>query len=112
MTAAPDGQLRYAIRLRGRLTDRVGLVPVDAPRHDTGYWLDAAHTGSGYATAACAALHAHATRALGAADVYAGATHGDAARVAPLTRLGFAAVAEPVAEFAHHPRLHRALPLA
>ncbi|MGA4843883.1 GNAT family N-acetyltransferase [Streptomyces sp. G45] len=100
---APD--LRYGIRLRGRLIGRADLIAVDPPRYGTGYWLDEAHVGAGYATAACTALYRHAADALGATDVFAGVTHGNTRSVALLTRLGF----EQVADFADYTRFHLSL---
>ncbi|MEU2605243.1 GNAT family N-acetyltransferase [Streptomyces albus] len=100
LAEVPDTGLRYGIRLHGELIGRVDLPAVDPPRYGTGYWLDAAHTGAGRATAACAALYEHAARALGATDVFAGVTHGNDRSVALLRRLGF----RPVAVFADYTR--------
>ncbi|MFE6404998.1 GNAT family N-acetyltransferase [Streptomyces alboflavus] len=100
---APD--LRYGIRLGDELIGRVDLIAVDPPNYGTGYWIDEAHQGAGRATAACAALYAHAARELAATDIYAGVTHGNDRSVALLGRLGF----ERAAEFADYTRFHLAL---
>lgn len=99
---AAGRNVRYGIRLNGALIGRVDLLAVDPPRYGTGYWLGEAHTGAGYATAACRALFDHAARRLGATDVFAGVTHGNAKSVALLKRLGF----EQVAEFDGYDRFH------
>jgi RimJ/RimL family protein N-acetyltransferase/predicted N-acetyltransferase YhbS len=96
--------LRYGIFLGGRLIGCADLVPVDPPRYGLGYWLSEDATGHGYATAAVRALLDHA-RTLGATDVLAGVTHGNARSVALLRRLGFARVAE----FDSYDRFHLSL---
>ncbi|MDT0309694.1 GNAT family protein [Streptomyces sp. DSM 44917] len=85
----PGGDLRYGLRLCGRLIGRADLVAVDPPSWGTSWWLGLPHTGNGYATAACSALYAHARAALGAAEVLAGLAHGNDRGAALLQRLGF-----------------------
>lgn len=98
----PDANIRFGIRLAGRLIGRVDLNPVDPPRYSIGYWLDHAHTGHGYATLACAAAIEYARTELGATDIYAGVTHGNEPSVRVLTRLGF----RPVTDFPAYRRYH------
>jgi ribosomal-protein-serine acetyltransferase len=100
-----DSNHRFGIRLHGRLIGRIDLNPVDPPRYGFGYWLDAASCGRGYATKAGAVVVEHARAMLGATDVYAGVTHGNAKSVAVLMRLGFVAVAR----FETYTRFHRSL---
>jgi RimJ/RimL family protein N-acetyltransferase len=80
---------RFGIRLDGRLVGRVDLVPVDPPHFGLGYWLSDTATGRGLATEAVRAVLTHARDDLAATDVFAGVTHGNAASVAVLARLGF-----------------------
>ncbi|MET8567593.1 GNAT family protein [Streptomyces sp. NPDC004783] len=96
---------RYGIRLNGELIGRVDLIAVAPPRYGTGYWLCESHVGAGHATAACAALYVYAARELGATDIFAGVTHGNAKSVALLERLGFG----PVAEFEDYTRFRLSL---
>ena len=88
-----DDNVRFGIRLGDELVGRVDLVPVSPPHWSIGYWLDHAHRGRGLTTAACRAAVEHARRSLGATEVYAGVTFGNAASVAVLDRLGFEHVA-------------------
>ncbi|MFC7478887.1 GNAT family N-acetyltransferase [Luedemannella flava] len=96
---------RYGIWRGGELIGRIDLVAVDPPRYGFGFWLAAHATGCGYATAAGAALLAHARDELGASDVYAGVTHGNDRSVAVLRRLGF----QPIVDFDDYTRFHRPL---
>ena len=90
--AAPwDDNVRLGVWLGEQLVGRVDLVPIDPPRWVIGYWLDEAATGQGLATIACRAAIEHA-RGLGATEIYAGITNGNARSVGVVTRLGFAHV--------------------
>lgn len=102
---APALPTRFGVLDEGRLVGRVDLVPVDPPRFGLGYWLAPHATGKGYATVSVAALLDHAAGALGATDVFAGVTHGNASSEAVLRRLGF----EQVAAFDTYVRWHRSL---
>jgi ribosomal-protein-serine acetyltransferase len=82
------------IRLGDELIGRVDLIPKGERRCVIGYWLGAAFTGHGYATAACRALIDHGRAALGLREVYAGVTKGNTASEALLTRLGFRQIAD------------------
>ena len=67
-----------------------------------GYWLDSEFTGKGYASACCQTVIDHARSSLGATDIFAGVTHGNAKSVAVLERLGF----HRVEEFETYNRFH------
>lgn len=101
---AEPNPLRFGIHHGDKLIGRIDLVPVDPPRYSLGYWLATAATGHGYATAAGRAVLDLAVR-LGATDVYAGVTHGNAKSAAVLERIGFT----EVIEFDTYTRYHRAL---
>jgi RimJ/RimL family protein N-acetyltransferase len=101
--ARPD-DLRFGIYRDGTLIGRIDLIAADPPRYSLGYWLAAGHTGHGYATAAGRAVIDHAAR-IGATDVYAGVTPGNAKSAAVLERIGMTAVVE----FDTYTRYHRAL---
>jgi RimJ/RimL family protein N-acetyltransferase len=104
--AEPSGQhVRYGIHADGRLVGRVDLIAVEPPRYGLGYLLDGRATGRGYATGACRAVIEFAVAHLRATDVFAGVTHGNAASVAVLRRLGLG----PVADFDTYTRYHRQL---
>lgn len=83
-----DTNVRLGIWREDTLVGRVDLVPINPPHWVIGYWLDEASTGQGVATAACRAAIEH-SRTLGATEVYAGITNGNAASVGVVTRLGF-----------------------
>jgi RimJ/RimL family protein N-acetyltransferase len=100
---APD-DLRFGIHHGDKLIGRIDLIAADPPRYSIGYWLAATSTGHGYATAAGRAVVDLAV-GLGATDVYAGVTHGNAKSAAVLERIGFTAVVE----FDTYTRYHRAL---
>ncbi|WP_316356296.1 GNAT family N-acetyltransferase [Devosia sp.] len=97
--------LRFGILVRDALVGRIDLVPVEPPQFGLGYWLAKNATGQGYATAAVRALVAYAATELGASDIYAGVTHGNARSEALLRRTGFVAVAR----FDTYTRFHRSL---
>jgi RimJ/RimL family protein N-acetyltransferase len=101
--ATPD-DLRFGIHPGDKLIGRIDLIAADPPRYSLGYWLATTATGHGYATAAAKAVMNLAVR-LGATDVYAGVTHGNAKSAAVLERIGFTAVVE----FDAYTRYHRAL---
>jgi ribosomal-protein-serine acetyltransferase len=103
--APPDHNIRLGVWHAGALIGRVDLNPVEPPRYAIGYWLDQAHCGRGFATSACAAAIGYAHRVLGATDIYAGVTHGDARSAALLHRLGF----QRIADFDAYSRFHLAL---
>ena len=96
---------RFGIRLDGALVGRVDLIPVDPPRFGLGYWLGGTATGRGVATEAVRTVLAHARDDLAATEVFAGVTHGNAASVALLLRLGF----ERVESFETYDRYRLAL---
>ncbi|TDC26475.1 GNAT family N-acetyltransferase [Streptomyces sp. 8K308] len=86
--------VRFEIRLDDRPIGRVELrtTPTSTggpSRHTITCRLDPAHTGQGYATAACWAALGHARRAFGAREVHAEVPHGDQAGAAVALRLGF-----------------------
>jgi RimJ/RimL family protein N-acetyltransferase len=83
-----DSNIRLGVRLDDRLVGRIDLVPIDPPRWVIGYWLDAGVTGRGIATAACRAAIGHARR-LGAHEIYAGISDGNAPSIGVVQRLGF-----------------------
>ncbi|MGO4604485.1 GNAT family N-acetyltransferase [Terrabacter sp. 2YAF2] len=89
-----DRNIRFAVLLEGRLIGRIDLNPVSPPKYSLGYWIDAHHTGHGYATAAVALATRHARDELGATDVYGGVNKGNNASVAVLHRNGFVHVAD------------------
>lgn len=87
--AAPwDTNIRFGVWLENALVGRIDLVPINPPRWVIGYWLDAALTGRGIATAGCRAAIAHAHR-LGADEIYAGITNGNAPSLGVVQKLGF-----------------------
>jgi ribosomal-protein-serine acetyltransferase len=91
--SASDPRLDFGIYEQETLVGRAALNPVAPPSYGCGYLLSANACGRGLATLAVSALLAHARTELGATDVYAGVTHGNAASVAVLRRVGFARVA-------------------
>lgn len=87
--AAPwDTNVRFGVWLDDGLVGRIDLVPINLPRWVIGYWLDARVTGRGIATAGCRSAIAHARR-LGATEIYAGITDGNAPSIGVAQRLGF-----------------------
>lgn len=90
---AVPNDLRFGIHHGDKLIGRIDLIAADPPRYSLGYWLTADATGHGYATAAGQAVLDLAIR-LGATDVYAGVTHGNAKSAAVLERIGFTATVE------------------
>lgn len=97
--------LGFCIVHAGAIIGRADLVAVDPPRYGIGYWLAPGATGKGFATAAILALAQRARDNLGASDLYAGVTHGNAKSVAVLERVGF----RRVADFERYSRYHMAL---
>ena len=83
-----DANVRLGIWFDEHLVGRVDLNPIDPPKWVLGYWLDEASTGRGIATSASRAAIAHAGR-LGATEIYAGVTNGNAPSIRVLERLGF-----------------------
>ena len=96
---------RLGIFLSGQLVGRTDLIAVDPPKYSVGYWLAEDAVGHGYASAALARVEALARDELGASDIYAGVTHGNARSEALLEGLGFARVAE----FERYARFHLSL---
>ena len=97
--------LAFCILHEQAIIGRADLIAVDPPRYGIGYWLASGATGKGFATAAVAALAQEARDALGASDLYAGVTHGNAKSVAVLERAGF----RHVTDFERYARFHLAL---
>lgn len=83
-----DENVRLGVWLADQLVGRVDLVPIKPPHWVIGYWIDVAATGQGIATVACRAAIGHA-RSLGATEIYAGITNGNAASIGVVNRLGF-----------------------
>ncbi|MGZ4109411.1 MAG: GNAT family N-acetyltransferase [Actinomycetota bacterium] len=100
-----DASTRFAAWLDDVMIGRVDLVPRGGGNVVLGYWLDAGHTGHGYATQACRALLTYGRDTLGATDVWAGVTKGNVRSELVLARLGF----ERVADMGSYTRFHRAL---
>jgi ribosomal-protein-serine acetyltransferase len=84
----------FGIWLNEQLIGRVDLNPRTQGNFVLAYWLGGEFTGKGYATAACQALIAYSKAALGATNIWAGVTKGNAKSEALLARLGFQAVAD------------------
>jgi ribosomal-protein-serine acetyltransferase len=103
--ASPGDPLWFGIYESGRLSGSVTLVAVDPPKFGLGYWLTEAACGRGLATLAIEALMSYARSDLGATDLFAGVTHGNARSVAVLERLSF----ERVATFDTYDRYHHGL---
>ena len=89
-----DRSAQFGIWLDGRLIGRTDLNARTPGNFVLSYWLGGEFTGKGYATAACAALIAYGKAVLGATNVYAGVTKGNAKSEALLARLGFQAVSD------------------
>jgi RimJ/RimL family protein N-acetyltransferase len=77
-----------------QLIGRVDLNPRTQRNFVLAYWLGGELTGKGYATAACQALIAYGKAELGATNIWAGVTKGNAKSEAVLARLGFQAVVD------------------
>jgi ribosomal-protein-serine acetyltransferase len=103
-TLSASGDLDFGLRVDGGLVGRACLLG-QAPRYGLGYWVAETFTGRGLATAAVGALVSHARDGLGATDILAGVSHGNAPSVAVLKRNGFTSVAD----FGTYERFH--LPL-
>ena len=86
------GNARFGIWLDDRLIGRADLCPRTPGHFVLGYWLGSEDTGKGYATMACKALIDHGKARLGATDIFAGVTKGNAKSEALLGRLGFRVV--------------------
>lgn len=102
---AVPNSLRFGLFVNDSLVGCMDLIAVDPPRYGLGYWLARNATGRGYATTALNALLSYAAQSLGATEVFAGVTHGNAASEAVLRRAGFA----EVARFDTYTRFGRAL---
>lgn len=89
-----DPMLRCGVFVDHRLVGRVDLIPYEPGCWGLGYWLGNSSTGRGLATAGCGALIEYARSQLGATDIYAGVTKGNAASEKVLARLGFIADAD------------------
>jgi len=92
LTEAPGAHRRFGIWLNNTLVGRADVSPRLPGHFVIGYWLGSAYTGKGYATVACKALIHYAHGRLGATDIFAGVTKGNAASEALLGRLGFQAI--------------------
>ena len=101
------GHHRFGIFLNGELIGRIDLNAVEPPRYGLGYWLAAGATGRGYAGASLRAVCSLA-ESIGATDLYAGVTHGNARSVALLERAGFSVVER----FERYTRFHLAFEAA
>lgn len=101
-SADPGAGRRFGIFLSEQLVGRLDLIAVDPPKYSVGHWLAEDAVGHGYASAALARVVALARNELGASDIYAGVTHGNARSEAWLERLGFVRVAE----FERYARFH------
>jgi RimJ/RimL family protein N-acetyltransferase len=86
--AEASQNVRLGVWLQGELIGRIDLNPINPPRWVLGYWLDERLTGKGLMTMACRAAIGHAS-ALGALELYAGVTDGNARSVRLLQRLEF-----------------------
>ena len=82
-------ELRMGVYISGQL---VGQVDLNAPAlgiYVLGYWIDATHTGGGFAKSSCAAAIDHVRREFGAHEVWAGVRSSNSASVAVIEHLGF-----------------------
>ncbi len=103
------GHLRVLGWVQGEAVGRFDFIARDRGQFVLGYWLAPRHAGHGYATVACRALIEYGHRALGATDVWAGVTKGNASSEAVLGRLGL----KPIKDMGTYVRYHRSLvPLA
>ncbi len=102
----PGAHRRFGIWLRDTLVGRVDVSPRLPGHFVIGYWLGSEYTGKGYATLACKALIQYARDHLGATDIFAGVTKGNAASEAVLGRLGF----RPIADKGMYTRFRLRLP--
>jgi ribosomal-protein-serine acetyltransferase len=84
----------FGIWLDEQMIGRVDLNPRTQGNFVLAYWLGGEFTGKGYATAACQALIDCGKATLGATNIWAGVTKGNAKSEALLRRLGFLAVAD------------------
>jgi RimJ/RimL family protein N-acetyltransferase len=100
-----DGVDRFGLWHGTSLIGRFDLTPREAGNFVLGYWLDGAHTGRGFATAACTALIAYARSTRGATDIWAGVTKGNVASRRLLMRVGLL----PVEDMGSYTRFHRHL---
>ena len=105
LIADPSRHWRFGIFFRDELIGRVDLLGIEPPKYGLGYWLSENHTGKGYATEAVRAVIGFASSTCGASDIYAGVTHGNAPRIALLSRLGF----HPSTRFDTYTRYHLAM---
>lgn len=103
LSRSDDATCRFGIYLEAELIGRIDLLGVEPPKYGLGYWLDQAHGGRGYATAALSALLDFADCERQASDIFAGVSHGNERSAALLRRLGFKAVAR----FDAYTRFHK-----
>lgn len=87
----PD-KLRMGIWNTDDFVGSVNLTPDKYGGAEVGYWLDARHTGHGYATLATRAITQHALKRY--SSVYAYVTEGNRASEAVLERAGYQVVAQ------------------
>lgn len=80
-------KLRFGIWREDTLVGSINLTPDDNNTAEIGYWLDARHTGNGYATLATKALAQYARPRY--SKVYANVIEGNEASVHVLERAGF-----------------------
>jgi RimJ/RimL family protein N-acetyltransferase len=75
------------------MVGRIVPVPVDLPAYGMGYSVTNPQQGKGFASASVIAIVDHAA-ALGATEVFAGVSHGNAASRRVLEKCGFVEVAK------------------
>ena len=102
--APPEEGVRMGIWNGFGLVGRADLNAVRSGHFVVGYWLGEGQTGRGFATAAVRALIDFGRAVLGATEFWAGVTHGNAASIRVLERLGF----EFVERLERHTRFHLA----
>ncbi len=84
----------YSFGLWARVPGKVGrivIVPVDPPHCSVGYWVAESQQDKGFATTSVRAILSYAA-SLGAADVFAGVLHGNAASRRVLEHAGLVEV--------------------
>jgi RimJ/RimL family protein N-acetyltransferase len=75
------------------MVGRIVPVPVDPSAYGMGYWVTNPQQGKGFASASVIAIVGYAA-ALGATEVFAGVSHGNAASRRVLEKCGFVEVAK------------------
>ena len=85
----PHDGLNMGIRYNNDLIGIVALNPVKPGVYVLGYWIDAEHTGKGYATESCRMLIDYALQNLVVSELWAGIRHANQASIRVAEKLGF-----------------------